>query len=147
MKCSARVITVNDSIQNRNGNHNHTGNAVETDPAKAMKKVNWHAIDNQDTPHCIVSYSLVEVSPATAVKLLSIPNMKRTIGNIRTRKNTILPLPNTWLTLNIPEEFTKAIIKGDLFLIYNSGHTNGRIIFFCNQKSSQYLRKFWALAR
>ncbi|XP_042228774.1 uncharacterized protein LOC121870859 [Homarus americanus] len=86
MKCSARVITVNESIQKRSGNHNHAGDAAEIDAAKAMEKVKEHAINSQDTPHYIVSCASMEVSGAAAVKLPSVSNMKRTIRNIRARK-------------------------------------------------------------
>ncbi|KAG7176650.1 hypothetical protein Hamer_G015462 [Homarus americanus] len=121
MKCSAHVITVNDSIQKRSGNHNHAGDAAEIDAAKAMEKVKEHAINSQDTPHYIVSCASMEVNGAAAVKLPSVSNMKRTIRNIRARKNTGPALPNSYLDLNIPEEFTKTI-KGDLFLIYDWSH-------------------------
>lgn len=54
-KWSARVITVHDSIQKRNGNHNHGGDAAKIEAAKAMEKVKEHAINSQDTQHYIVS--------------------------------------------------------------------------------------------
>ena len=47
-------------------------------------------------------------------------------------------MPNSYLDLNIPEEFTKTI-KGELFLIYDSGPTNGRILIFATQSNLDIL--------
>ena len=88
-----------------------------------------HAINSRDAPHYIVSCPSMRVSGAAAVKLPSVANMKRTMCNRRAEKNAGPALPNSHLDLIILEEFTKTI-KGDLFLVYDSGPTNGRILIF-----------------
>ena len=59
-------------------------------------------------------------------------------------KNVGHVLPNSSLDLDIPEEFTTTN-KGDSFLIYDSGPTNGRILIFATQKNLDILvqSKHW----
>ncbi|XP_068227951.1 uncharacterized protein [Palaemon carinicauda] len=64
--------------------------------------------------------------------------MKRTIRNTRARKNVGQALPNSSLVLDIPLEFTTTN-KGDLFLIYDSGPTNARILIFVTKKNLDIL--------
>lgn len=54
-KRSVHVITVNDCIQKRSGNHSHAGDAAEVNAAKPMEKVKEHPINSQGTPYYIVS--------------------------------------------------------------------------------------------
>ena len=46
-------------------------------------------------------------------------------------------MPNSYLDLNIPEEFTKT--SKDLFLIYDSGSTDGRLLIFATQSNRNIL--------
>ena len=80
------------------------------------------------------------VRDAVAVKLPSVANMKRTIRNIRAKENAGPALPHSRLNLIIPEKFTKTI-KGDLFLAYDSGPTDGRILIFATQSNLDILAR------
>ena len=137
-KCSARVITVDDSIVKQSGSHNHAGDASGIEAAKVMEKVKEHAANSRDTPQYIVSCASADVSCAAAVKLPTVDNMKRTIRNTRARKNVGHALPNSSLDLDIPEEFATTN-KVDSFLIYDSGPTNDRILIFATQKNLDIL--------
>ena len=103
-----------------------------------MEEVKEHAINSRDTPQYIVSCASIGVSGAAAVKFPSVENMERTIRNTHSRKNVGHVLLNIYLYLDIPEELTKTS-KGDLFLIYGSGPTNGRILIFATQKNLDIL--------
>ncbi|XP_066969135.1 FLYWCH-type zinc finger-containing protein 1-like [Macrobrachium rosenbergii] len=84
-KCCARIITVDDSITKQNGNNNYAGDAGGIEAAKAMEKVQEHAMNSRDTPRYVASCASIEVSGAAAMKLPSVENMKRTIRKKRCR--------------------------------------------------------------
>ena len=102
-KCSARVITVDDSIMKQSENHNQAGDASGIEAAKVMEKLKDHAANSRDTPQYIVSCSSADVSCTAALKLPTVENMNRTIRNTRARKNVGHALPNSSLDLDIPE--------------------------------------------
>ncbi|XP_068211896.1 uncharacterized protein, partial [Palaemon carinicauda] len=139
-KCSARAITIDDNIEKESGDHNHAGDGAKVEAARVQEKVREDALNSRDTPHYIVSCASMGVSGAVALKLPSISNIKRNIRNIRAKKNYVPALPDCQEDLIIPEDFTKTH-KGELFLMYDSGPTNDRILIFSTQRNLDLLAR------
>jgi hypothetical protein len=80
------------------------------------------------------------VNTAVAPQLPSVPSMKRTVQRTRNRDNAVPPNPKTLEELTIPAEYRQTS-SGDLFLQYDSGATNNRILVFSTTRKINFLKE------
>lgn len=131
LKCSFRAHSVGVAVVSRISVHNHPVNIAFMEKAKEQEKLRDSALSGS-SPHVVFSGILANCSSQAAVVLPTTNSMERTvqrIQEIRDENNRIISLPTSREEIVIPEKFSKNI-KGEDFVLYDSGPTNDRMIVF-----------------
>lgn len=139
-KCKARVITEDGVVVKYKNAHNHVGDAAHVDAQKVVTQVRKKAVDTRDAPNYIVASVSGAVSQSVASKLPTVSNLKRTIRNVRVRENAGPAVPLLRRDIVFSEEYTKTE-KGKIFLMYDSGPDDDRILIFSTEQNLQLLRR------
>lgn len=135
-KCKARIIT--DGINTKcTKEHNHGGDAASVEVAKIMEDIRNAAITTRDTPQFIISNHVHKISSSSVNKFPEIKTVKRTIRNIRNR-NEIHSLPASKEDMVLPDEY-KQTMRGEPFLLFDSGPIPSRILIFGTANSLRLL--------
>nr|CAI5821208.1 unnamed protein product [Callosobruchus analis] len=138
IKCNARVTTLGNSVLKKNGSHNHTADAREVEKTKFYNKMRKDAINTQEAPHHVISTASSELSQATAAYLPKVSSLKRTIRNIRTKEEAVPALPLHRRDIVFPQEY-QVTIKGEGFLLYDSGPSDDRMLVFSTRRNISLL--------
>nr|CAD7458958.1 unnamed protein product [Timema tahoe] len=145
VKCGARVITESDIIiLSKRNEHNHLGDAAHVAAENLMVNIRDTAKNTRDTPTCIMASVSSGASQSVVAKLPGVPNMKRTIRNIRMKANAGPAVPNFRRDIVFPDEY-KITVTGEEFLMYDSGPQDDRILIFSTRRNLQHLgrSKHW----
>lgn len=132
--CKGRIITINGEIksQPKENSHNHVPDPCKIQCKMAVNKIKEAAVHTQNTPHDIIS--TVQIVPGVAGAIPSVHHLKHTIRRVRTRNQCAPPIPKTVSDLKIADEYTKTI-KGEQFLIFDSGASQDRILIFSTENN------------
>ncbi|XP_068224462.1 uncharacterized protein [Palaemon carinicauda] len=139
-KCRARIITANDHIVKSFTNHNHVLDVAESAAKEIVTKIRHLAKTTQDAPRSVLSNVLEDCDQAVAPKLSKVQSMKRTIRSIRQQTLAVPALPSTCSEIVFPPDLTIAL-KGDQFLMYDSGPVEKRKVIFATKRNLQCLSK------
>lgn len=139
-KCVARVTTVDNTIVKTWKEHNHCGDAAGIEAAELLDTIRSKAETTNDAPHVIISSVSTTCSQAAATKLPSVDSMKRTIRNIRNRNFDGPALPLHRRDIVFTDEY-KTACSGELFLQYDSGPEDNRLLIFSTKRNLQLLAR------
>lgn len=140
LKCPFRAHTVGGKVVSRFAEHNHPVNSALMEKAEEQEKLRESALSG-NSPHVVVSTLLANCSSQAAVVLPTKSSMKRNVQRVqevRDANNRVIRLPNTREEILIPEKFSKTI-KGDEFILYDSGASNNRMIVFGTRENLRKL--------
>ncbi|XP_050501027.1 FLYWCH-type zinc finger-containing protein 1-like [Diabrotica virgifera virgifera] len=119
--CKGRAIQRRPEEVKETGEHNHAGEAAVITAKEAYSNMKEAAVRTRDTPHYIISNSSCQLHFAASSQLPSIESMKRTIRNVRLKKNSEPTLPKTRAEIQFPDEYRKTD-NGEDFLLFDSGY-------------------------
>lgn len=138
LKCSARVITIDDNATKINNVHNHIGDAASVGAARVYNTIKENAKSTRDTPQFIISTASENVGQAVAARLPAVSSIKKTIRNIRASENLGPAVPNRRQDIQFPPEFT-ITANGEDLLLYDKGQVEDRIIIFSTRRNLRLL--------
>jgi hypothetical protein len=127
-KCPGRCHTEKDKVILSTDNHNHIQDPADIEKRKVVQNIKNSATSTQNSTSQILAESLV-ISPSVSVKLPKIKVLKRTIQRQRQKANKAPENLENLEHLIIPREYTLTM-KGEEFLLYDSGQSNDRILLF-----------------
>lgn len=130
--CNARIKL--DSVDNYIGNvneHSCHSSQQQCEVATVKCAIKRRAETTNDTTQQILAGELATISPAAAVILPGLSNMRRTIRSQRQNNETLPPLPPTRAAIPVlPAEF-QTTTSGQQFLLHDSGVADAnRILIF-----------------
>ena len=130
-KCKSRCHSKYGILTKQPTEHNHVPDRAKVESKKIMNAVKEKASSTQEATHQIVASASVSVGSnvAVAAQLPSVPNIKQTIRRVRHVHQTPLPSPPNLDELTLPIEYTKTL-KGENFLIFDSGTGSQRVLMF-----------------
>lgn len=137
-KCKARVTTKNAEVVKTLNEHNHCADAASIEAAVHKDRLRFFAKNSNLTPHSIISEVAATCSDVAAPKLPSVDSMKRTVRNLRFKDKGYPGLPANISDFSIIDPYNKTF-KGDLFLQYDSGRSQNRILIFATQRNIDLL--------
>lgn len=143
--CRARVITESDKVVKSTLDHNHVADAAKMQAEETVIKIRQLAESTQAQPHTLISTALEETNAHLfATKLPPMRNLKRTVRNIRQKKLAAPSLPSSCTELCLPTQYTETV-RGEPFLLYDSGPAENRILIFSTKANLQCLSqsKHW----
>lgn len=139
-KCAARVTTVDNTVVETWKEHNHSGDAAVIEAAHLLDTIRTRAETTNNRPHTIISSVSRTCSPAAATQLPSVDAMKRTIRNIRKRNFNGPVLPTHRRDIVFTEEYMTSC-NGELFLQFDSGPQDNRMLIFSTKRNLQLLAR------
>lgn len=141
--CRGRCNTLNDSVVLETC-HNHVADIAKIQAKATVQSICSLATSSQATSHQIIAEATANVSTAVTGKLPSISTIKRSVQRARQRENGFLPTPPSLTQLEIPEQF-RFTVKGERFLLFDSGPSDDRIFIFSTTRNLELLaaEKHW----
>ena len=100
------MSTCGNTIIRQSNEHNHAADAASVEAAKVCEKIREKAKNTAESSHALLSDVLGECSQAAIGKLPSTDCMKRTVRNIRFKKNDGPSLPTYRKDITFPEGLT-----------------------------------------
>lgn len=140
VKCPARVTTNGECIVKKWKDHNHCADAAEVEATRVLKDIKECAALTKTPGNELFKNAVETCSRAAAARLPTVDNIKRTIRNIRQRKEGGPALPASRSEIFFSGEFTTTA-KGEKFLLYDSGPTENRLLIFGTRQNLMLLAK------
>lgn len=140
-KCPARITTSDDKIVRKWKEHNHPGDQAAIVADKTLNMIRNCATSSKVPPIEIIKHVVKNCPEAVAPRLPSLETMKRTVRKIRQRANMANEGPPSYTNrcqIVFPPLYTETI-KGDEFLLYDSGANEQRILIFATKKNLELL--------
>lgn len=139
--CHARLHIKDGRIIKILGKHEHAYPVNECESVAAVNSMKSRAqICTSETTEQVLQNGLSDISEDVLSYLPTTHNLKRRIRRHRAKKITPYINPTSTQDLEIPEEMRKTI-SGDNFLLYDSGPSRNRILFFGTTTSLSILSK------
>lgn len=138
INCKVRAHTENDVVVLLSGNHCHTANAANVNCRSilhCMKEKSVNSNRTQTSTQCILAETCANISQAVAAEMPRPVNLKRTIQRNR---ETGVPTFRCRSDIELPNEL-KVTLKGELFLMHDSGNTDERILIFTTNENLNIL--------
>ena len=143
-KCGKRVHTKGEEVIAEFSQHNHTTSPAEIEALKARSTIRKRAIESRDAPALIIAEATAELNPAALAQLPPLDTMKRTIRAERKIELGAPANPKSTLELEIPDNY-RVTKRGELFLLFDSGPSNKRILMFTTHSNLDWLScEMWA---
>ncbi|CAH1108325.1 unnamed protein product [Psylliodes chrysocephalus] len=136
-RCTGRIHTIGDEIVKSTEN-NHVSDSADAEVRRAIKKMKVLAEQSGSTTHQIIAKVSEDLSSSAAVRLPQVSAMKRTIQRKKEKTKGIPAISNSLLQLVIPQEYTLTS-SGQLFLMYDSGPSEDRILVFTTARNLDYM--------
>lgn len=114
--------------------HNHTPDGAKIEVKKIQANIRTAAKTTNDHPKVIVAACTQGISASASTQLPSVRSIKRTIRKIRVKSKDSHPLPTSLATMEIPEVY-RTTVKGENFLLHDSGNSDDRILIFATLKN------------
>ena len=127
-KCRARCHTECENIVKLSV-HNHVPDVAKVEVRKSLAKIKAKAKTTQESTHKIVASTLKDTSTTVAGLLPPVRFIKQTVRRARRLDGVPLANPAKLDELVIPDVYKKTI-KGEQFLMYDSGSGPHRILIF-----------------
>lgn len=132
-KCRARCHTENEEVL-KVSSHNHVQDAAKVEVRKTMDKVKTHGKSTQESTQQIIADALRNVGPSVSAQLPPIRCIKQTVRRARCQTGKTLASPLNLEVLEIPDNYRKTL-RGEDFLMYDSGPGNKRCIIFTTTRN------------
>ena len=140
--CKARLKILNGQIIDRVNDHTHAPNQTKVEVVKARNVMKRRAETSVDAPQRIISEGLAQVSPAVAVNLPRIENIRRTIRRYRENNPDLPANPQNRAQIPVLPNELQTTTDGNNFLLYDSGVGDAnRIIMFATDQTLDLLRQ------
>ena len=139
-RCPARLTTSNGELEKIGKNHNHVADAADAEAKVLMDRIIDDAKSTNDSPHAILTSALEGFSQASATRLPLPDSMKRMIRRVRQKNSKGPALPLCREDIVFPEEY-KTTVKGDPFLLYDSGSDVNRMIIYSTRDNLRCLAR------
>ena len=140
--CKARVKVLNDQIIERINDHTHAPNQTKVEVAKTRTTMKRRAETSIDAPQRIISEGLAQASPAVAVNLPRIENVRRTIRRYRENNPGLPANPQNRAGIPVIPNDLQTTTDGNQYLLHDSGVGDAnRIIMFATNQALDLLRQ------
>lgn len=126
-KCKARIHSIDGNIVKRLNEHCHPASAVDIATKHFVSNIKELAVCRRESGHILIAEGSSSITSTVATHIPVHSSLKRTIQRIRQKSLPVSPL--SLLDLVIPDEF-KITHNDELFLIYDSGPVEQRILLF-----------------
>ena len=139
-KCKARLHINGEEVVKSAGEHNHRPDGARKTVIEVVNSIKNEASTSTSTPTSIIANKTLHVPSHIIAKLPEERYLKRTIQSIRHREIGAPVEPRNVSELVIPPNF-QQLHDGTLFLLYDSGPSNDRILIFSTQNNIELLGK------
>ncbi|XP_072377879.1 uncharacterized protein [Diabrotica undecimpunctata] len=138
-KCTGRVHTVVDEIT-KSTEHNHVADTAKIEAKEACNRMKEVAQQLEHSTQGVVSEISQGLSLAATAQLPSVSSLKKTVQRVRNELEGTPANPRNLEELVLPEEY-KTTTGGELFLLFDSGPEEERILLFSTQRYLRFMEQ------
>jgi hypothetical protein len=135
-RCPGRVHTMQEEMV-RSTSHLHIPDAAKVQAKGAIANMKEMAKHIELSTQAVVANISSGLPPASSAQLSSISALKRTIQRVRKVAENVPADPRNLREFNLPEEYKN--VDGELFLQFDSGPGNDRILLFSTQRNLDFM--------
>ena len=139
-RCMSRCHTKYEVITKQPTEHNHVTDKATVEAKKVIGIMKDRAATSTEATHQIVAKASAGLSVAVSAQLPAVNRMKQTIRRVRHEHQAPLPNPTSLDVLTLPIEY-KTTVRGDNFLLHDSGPGDKRMLIFSTTRNLELLEQ------